>query len=159
MRDSCRTRVDMQAAAVLSAISLMSADSVATPGVMMFIGASLFALIYNLTRHHSTYCYLPRFVRGRQRRDTRTVCRACASCGRSTTGAADLLETDHHGCRCKRGNAFAAAREAQPLRRGCLDRHAGEVEAQDLGDALAHGVAVRRDPGGFAQDRHIHVAD
>jgi hypothetical protein len=41
MRESCRTRVEMQAADVLSAMSPMSADAVATPGVMMFIGASL----------------------------------------------------------------------------------------------------------------------
>jgi len=43
--------VEIQAADVLSAISLMSADAVATPGVMMFIGASLFAR-HLQPRHH-----------------------------------------------------------------------------------------------------------
>src|SRR5215510_6434009 len=41
MRDSWRTRVEMHAADALSAMSLMSAGAVATPGVMIFIGASL----------------------------------------------------------------------------------------------------------------------
>jgi hypothetical protein len=41
MRESWRTRVEIHAADALSAMSLMSADAVATPGVMIFIGASL----------------------------------------------------------------------------------------------------------------------
>ena len=43
MKANVNILVEMQAADVLSAMSLIAADVVATPGVMMFIGASLFA--------------------------------------------------------------------------------------------------------------------
>src|SRR2546427_9813167 len=67
MRESWRTRVEMQADDVFSAMVPMSADMVATPGVMMFIGASLcLPVMYNLARNNFCPC-MPRFGAGWQR--------------------------------------------------------------------------------------------
>src|ERR1700757_4436686 len=40
-------------------------------------------------------------------------------------------------------DAFLAAGKAEPFAGGCLHRHARNVDAGDLGDAGAHGVAQR----------------
>src|SRR5271166_5207774 len=58
-----------------------------------------------------------------------------------------------HRRRRNAGDAFGAAGEAQALRRRRLDRDAADVEASDLGDAGAHGVAMRADLRGFADQR------
>src|SRR3954447_6259271 len=52
-----------------------------------------------------------------------------------------------------RGDAFLAAGKAKTLAGGRLDRDARDVDAGDLGDARAHGVAQRADLGPFADKR------
>src|SRR5712691_13031906 len=56
-------------------------------------------------------------------------------------------------------NAFAAPGEAELLA-GCrLDRHAACRNASDLGNARAHGIAMRTDAGRLAHDRGIEMGD
>ena len=119
---------------------------------------------------------MTRFVGRWQRRDVLWRCRAASACGK--IGACDWGQTpslprvggdtgvmgsdpiDHqHRCRCKCGDAFAPAGEAQAFGGGRLDADAALLEAQQLGDAPTHGVAVRRDPGGLAQEGDVDVAD
>src|SRR5215468_8080789 len=49
------------------------------------------------------------------------------------------------GGACGGRDAFLAAGEAKLLAGGCLHRHARDVDAGDLGDARAHGIAQRAD--------------
>src|SRR5262245_30175933 len=102
MRLSCRTRVDIQAADVLSAISPMSAVATPTPGVMIFIGRPL-ALILRLGSVHAA-------IRPRK----------ATSSGNSGLRARPA----HHGCRCQRRNAFAAACKTKGFAGGGLDADA-----------------------------------
>src|ERR1700729_542354 len=57
------------------------------------------------------------------------------------------------------GNPSLAAGESEPLAGGRLHRHAGWIEARDLGDARAHGVAVRPDFRTFADQGHVEMRD
>src|ERR1700688_646042 len=51
------------------------------------------------------------------------------------------------------GDAFLAAGESKPLAGGRLDGHPRQRQAGDLGDARAHGVAVRADFRALANQR------
>src|SRR3954453_24048748 len=57
------------------------------------------------------------------------------------------------------GNAFLAAGEAEPFAGGGLDRHSRHVEAGDLGDARAHGIAMRADFRPLADHRPLEIGD
>src|SRR3954467_3810532 len=56
-------------------------------------------------------------------------------------------------------DAFLAAGEAEPLAGGRLHRDAGDVDAGDLGDACAHGVAQGADLRPLADHRHLEIGD
>src|SRR5262249_32275156 len=75
-----------------------------------------------------------------------------ARCSWGAPGQAD--GRSRHG-----GNAFAASGEAELLAGGRLDADAIDRDAGDLGDALAHGVAMRTDLRGLAHDGEIEVDD
>src|SRR5581483_2306228 len=129
MRESCRTRVEMHAAAVLSAMSLMSADVVATPGVMMFIAASLSARDLPVTNNllAGLNAAIRRWMAngevGSRQHRCGSVCRR------------RVASPKYHRCRRQGSNALAAAGEPETLGGGGLDAHAGHVDLQDLGDA------------------------
>src|SRR5262245_59915978 len=135
MRLNCRTRVDMQAADVLSAISPMSAVATPTPGVMIFIGRPL-ALILRLGSVQAAI---------RPRKAT-------------LSGNSKLRPRHtHHGCRCQRGNALASPSKAEAFRGGSLEDHALRLDAQQLGEARAHAVPVRANARGLADDGDVDV--
>src|SRR5258705_6709565 len=118
----------MQAADVLSAMSLMSADAVAAPGVMMFIGASLLPGTYNLTRHHKFSLH----AAIRAEIATEAAGGPTARCGLVANRAASAAGlTEHDRCGCKRGYAFAPAGETEALGSGGLDGDARLIDLQD----------------------------
>src|SRR5664279_212856 len=57
------------------------------------------------------------------------------------------------------GDAFFAAGEAEPLAGGCFHGDARQSKAGDLGDARAHGIAVRTDFRALADQRHVEMRD
>src|SRR6266403_1260740 len=59
----------------------------------------------------------------------------------------------------ERGDAFLAAGETEPFAGGCLHGHAREAQPGDLGDARAHGVAVRANFRTLANQGHIEMRD
>src|SRR4029077_5794936 len=135
MRLNWRTRVDMQAADVLSPISPSSAVATPTPGVMIFIGRPL-ALIFRLGSVHAAI---------RLRKAT-------------SSGNSGLRPRHaHHGCRCQGGNAFAAAGKAEGFGGGSLDADALGLDLQQLRNARAHRLPMRADAGGLADDGDINV--
>src|SRR5712671_1102939 len=58
-----------------------------------------------------------------------------------------------------RGDAFAAAGEAEPLGRRRLDADPVGRDFQDFGDPLDHAVAIWRDLRPLADDRHVDRRD
>src|ERR1700709_2314818 len=58
-----------------------------------------------------------------------------------------------------RGDAFLAAGKAKPLAGGRLCGDARDVDAGDLGNACAHGVAQRADLRAFADQRDLEIGD
>ena len=56
------------------------------------------------------------------------------------------------------GDAFAAAGETELLGGGGLHGNAGNGDAEQGGEALAHGVDVRRKFGAFGANGDIYVA-
>src|SRR5215467_3787324 len=106
MRLSCRTRVEIQAADVLSAISPMSAVATPTPGVMIFIGRPL-ALLHRLKGVH-----------------------AAIRPGKATSSGNSGLRArhPHHGCRCQGRNPFPAPGEAQRFGGGRFEADAPYFE-------------------------------
>src|SRR3954468_24570042 len=58
-----------------------------------------------------------------------------------------------------RGNAFAAAGEAEALRRGRLDADLGDVKARDLGDPRAHCGPKRANFGFFGNHGAVQMVD
>src|SRR5215510_1123961 len=135
MRLSCRTRVDIQAADVLSAISPMSAVATPTPGVMIFIGRPL-ALILRLGSVHAAI---------RPRKATRS--------GNSELRARQA----HHGCRGQGSNPLASPGKTEAFRGGGLKAHALRLDADELGQARAHAVPVGANARGLADDGDIDV--
>src|SRR5215510_4493770 len=135
MRLSCRTRVDIQAADVLSAISPMSAVATPTPGAMIFIGRPL-ALVLWLEPVHAAI---------RPRKAT-------------SSGNSGLRPRPaHHGGRCQRRDAFPATGKAEGFRGGGLDADAGRLDAENLGNARPHRLAVGANARGLANDGNIDV--
>ena len=65
-------------------------------------------------------------------------------------------EQEHAG---HRGDALAASREAEPLGRRRLHRHATDRAAQVGGDVRAHRRDVRREPRRLRDHRRVDVAD
>src|SRR3954451_6863286 len=57
------------------------------------------------------------------------------------------------------GDAFLTAGKAEPLAGGRLDRDARDVDAGDLGDARAHGIAQRADLRPLADQRDLEIGD
>src|ERR1700709_2233853 len=55
----------------------------------------------------------------------------------------------------RRGDAFLAAGNAEPLAGGRLDGNARDVDAGDFGNARTHGVAQRADLRPFADQRDL----
>src|SRR3954464_6767596 len=58
-----------------------------------------------------------------------------------------------------RGDAFLAAGESKPLAGGRLHRDARQIQAGDLCDARAHGIAKRSDLRPLADHRHVEMSD
>ena len=58
-----------------------------------------------------------------------------------------------------RGDAFAAADEAEAFIGRRLDSDASDIDAADFGDALPHGLAMRTDLRRLADQREVDVAD
>src|SRR5258706_2521105 len=58
-----------------------------------------------------------------------------------------------------RREAFAASREAHAFGGGRLDAHAACVDAENLRDARAHGIAMRSDLRALANQRHVAMHD
>src|SRR5271168_501242 len=58
-----------------------------------------------------------------------------------------------------RRDALLAAGEAQSFAGGSLHGHAGDIEARNLRDPGAHGVAQGADLRAFADQRHLKIGD
>src|ERR1700730_3789608 len=95
--------------------------------------------------------------RARQRSRTRRACRR-----RSAAVAPRFIlrrprQTD--GSRRPRDNAFAAAGKAHLLAGGGFDGDTIGGNAGNLGNACAHGVAMRRNPWRLADHSYVEIGD